>query len=64
LRSLLPSDFIGWILLVLIVAFAVGLASKGVDWMDRRACRTSGGAIHPISGSDDEWRCAGAEVPR
>jgi hypothetical protein len=55
-RVILSWDFIDWILAVLVVSMIIGGLAEGLDWMDRRSCRTGGGRVEKLDG---DWRCVG-----
>lgn len=53
-RVILGWDFVDWIIAILVVSFAIGGVAQGVDWLDRRACRTNGGTVVEV---ERDWRC-------
>lgn len=58
---LLPTTALGWLIAILLVSMAAGSIASGIDWLDRRLCRTDGGRVERIEDSR-EWRCVRAEA--
>lgn len=58
--KLLRMDLVDWFITIIVVGFAVGGIAEGIDWLDRRSCRTAGGSVQIDEDHGREWRCIGA----
>ncbi|HET9893151.1 MAG TPA: hypothetical protein VFQ42_21925 [Mycobacterium sp.] len=56
-------SWLGWFVVIVLIAFAVSQCGEAIDWIDRRHCRTGGGRVVEAD-RHGEWRCVSVTPER